>query len=57
VTSSEKPVVDYNLYEVKVIIAIAKYSDTAPIDPTLYINVEPECLVLGIEDKPLNLNY
>lgn len=57
-TNSEtpKPVVDYEIVEIKMTIAIPKY-DEPIIDPTMYVTIDPECQLLGLEDKPLTLNY
>lgn len=52
----EKPNVDFEIVEIKVIIAIPKYEQPI-IDPTMYITIDPECQLLGLEDKPLTLNY
>jgi hypothetical protein len=56
VTNSEKPNIDFEIVELKVTIAIPTYG-TPILDPFMYITIDNECHLLGLDDKPLTLNY
>jgi hypothetical protein len=51
-----KPVIDFEIVELKITIAIPNYEQPI-IDPTMYITIDPECHLLGLDDKPITLNY
>ena len=54
---SELTNLDYQLFEVKMVIAVPIYVEgTEDPDLTPFIQLYEDCIMLGFESEPLNLN-